>query len=142
MLAILTWIAYQAGKPVLPAVGGLEKDLRDEVQDIWARWEATALEIEYGLVRLSSSKRKKRLQERFAVFLDELPRAEWTDDVSRAFGEAKARLERRGLRLEDFDLAVAAHALAAGATLVTDDLEHMSRIPGLQLENWRQSPKA
>ena len=60
----------------------------------------------------------------------------WTDPVSRAFGEIKADLESRGLRLEDFDVAVAAHALANDAILVTDDLEHMGRISGLRTENW------
>lgn len=97
-------------------------------------------EIEYGLARLPKSKRKSRLLARFQVFLDELQRAPWTDEVSHTFGQAKADLERRGVRLEDFDVAVAAHALALGATLVTDNLDHMRRVPDLQVENWRVSP--
>ena len=93
-------------------------------------------EIEYGLARLPRSKRKNRLLVRFQVFLDEMQRAPWTDEVSRAFGKIKAALERRGARIEDFDVAVAAHALAFGATLVTDNLDHMKRVPDLQVENW------
>ena len=94
-------------------------------------------EIEYGLARLKTSKRKTRLTQRFQVFLGELQRVPWTDEVSHAFGHTKAALERRGARLEDFDVAVAAHALALEATLVTDNLDHMGRIPDLQIENWR-----
>ena len=60
----------------------------------------------------------------------------WSDEVSRTFGQTKAALERKGMRLEDFDVAVAAQALALGATLVTDNTEHMKRIRGLDLENW------
>jgi len=97
-------------------------------------------EIEYGLARLPKSKKKERLLARFSVFLDEMHRVPWTDEVSRAFGLAKANLERRGVRLEDFDVAVAAHALALSATLVTDNLDHMRRIPNLQVDNWRTRP--
>lgn len=95
-------------------------------------------EIEYGLARLPNSKRRDRLTRHFQLFLSEIQRAPWTDEVSQAFGTAKAELERRGLAIEDFDLAIAAHALARGATLVTDNLGHMGRIPNLLLQNWRR----
>ena len=96
-------------------------------------------EIEYGLAKLPNSVKKRRLRKRFDGILDELARASWNDDVGRAFGIIKADLERRGVRIEDFDVAIAAHALALDATLVTDNVEHMNRIPGLKLENWRLS---
>ena len=99
--------------------------------------QPAAAEIEYGLARLPASRRRDRLIERFHVFLAEIPRMAWTDAVSRAFGAAKADLERRGVRIEDFDVAIAAHALAGDATLVTDNVDHMRRIPGLRIENWR-----
>jgi tRNA(fMet)-specific endonuclease VapC len=95
-------------------------------------------EIEYGLSRLPNSARRRKLRRVFEVVLAELGRAEWTDVVSRAFGEIKADLERRGVRLEDFDVAMAAHARALGATLVTDDVTDLKRIPGLSVENWRE----
>ncbi len=94
-------------------------------------------EIEYGLARLAPSKRRTKLERRFELFVDELSRAPWTDEVSRVFGRVKADLEQRGARIEDFDVAVAAHALAIGATLVTDNLDHMERVSDLELENWR-----
>jgi tRNA(fMet)-specific endonuclease VapC len=96
-------------------------------------------EIEYGLARLARSARRTRLRARFDLFLEELGCAPWTAEVSRAFGATKADLERRGVRLEDFDVAVAAHALAIGATVVTDNVKHMSRVRGLVIENWRPS---
>lgn len=93
-------------------------------------------EVEYGLARLPGSKRKRRLEGRFRILVDELARASWTDAVSRSFGQVKADLEKQGIRLEDFDVAVASHALALNAVLVTDNVDHMQRIPGLKLENW------
>jgi len=94
-------------------------------------------EIEYGIVRLPESERRRRLAERLQRFVEEASDAVWTADVSRAFGATKADLEARGERIEDFDVAIAAHALALDAVLVTDNTAHMGRIRGLRLENWR-----
>ena len=76
------------------------------------------------------------MQARFDLLCSELPRADWTDTVNQMYGRVKASLERRGTRIEDFDAAIAAHALAVDATLVTADLDHMTRVPGLRVENW------
>ena len=94
-------------------------------------------EVEYGLARLRKSKKRERLLKRLRAFLEEMPRAPWTDAVSHAFGVVKADLERRGVRIEDFGVAIAAHAVALDATLVSDNVTHMRRIPGLRIENWR-----
>jgi tRNA(fMet)-specific endonuclease VapC len=93
-------------------------------------------EIAFGIERLPRSKRRRALQARFDLICSELPRAEWTDTVSQTYGRIKATLERRGARIEDFDAAIAAHALALDATLVTANLDHMARVPGLRVEDW------
>jgi tRNA(fMet)-specific endonuclease VapC len=93
-------------------------------------------EIAYGIERLPRSRRRRALQARFDLVCSEIPRAAWTDAVSHAYGRIKATLERRGARIEDFDAAIAAHAIALGATLVTANLEHMTRVPGLTVEDW------
>ncbi|HLE72184.1 MAG TPA: PIN domain-containing protein [Vicinamibacteria bacterium] len=114
----------------------LERRLRTDV----LLPQPVVAEIEYGLSRLPRSQRQRRLRRRFSVLLEELIRAEWTDAVSVAFGEIKASLESRGARLEDFDIAIAAHALAHSAILVTDNVSQMGRIQGLRVENWRDHP--
>jgi tRNA(fMet)-specific endonuclease VapC len=93
-------------------------------------------EITFGIERLPRSKRRAALQSRFDLISTELPRAEWTDAVSQMFGRIKATLERRGMRIADFDAAIAAHALALEATLVTANVDHMIRVPGLLVEDW------
>lgn len=93
-------------------------------------------EIAYGIERLPRSKRRKQLQERFDLVKVGIPRAEWSDAVSEAFGRIKSTLETRGQRIEDFDAAIAAHAVAAGATLITANMGHMVRVPGLRVEDW------
>jgi tRNA(fMet)-specific endonuclease VapC len=93
-------------------------------------------EIAYGIERLPKSKRKEALQERFDLVRSELAQLLWSDEVSESFGRIKAMLEKKGQRIEDFDAAIAAHALATGAVLVTANLDHMTRVPGLTVEDW------
>ena len=93
-------------------------------------------ETAFGIERLPRSKRRTFLQDRFDLVSSELRRREWTDAVSPAFGRIKALLERRGMRIEDFDAPIAAHALALEATLVTANIDHVIRLPGLRVEDW------
>lgn len=93
-------------------------------------------EIAYGIERLPRSKRRSLLEDRFELVRSELGRSPWTDTVSDQFGAIKAALEREGRRIEDFDAAIAAHALADGAVLVTANLRDMARVPGLKVEDW------
>jgi tRNA(fMet)-specific endonuclease VapC len=93
-------------------------------------------ELAYGIERLPRSKRRTALREQLDLICAELGRASWNDDVSERFGFVKAALERKGERIEDFDVAIAAHALSEGAVLVTANVEHMARVPNLKVEDW------
>ncbi len=93
-------------------------------------------EIEYGLARMARSRRRDRLRARFELLCDEIARIGWTDEVSTRFGVIKSQLERKGKRIEDFDVAIAAHAAAHDATLVTADRSHMLRVEDLVVEDW------
>ena len=120
------------GDPI--AVGRLKTVSRADV----CLPQPVVAEIAYGLQRLSRSKRKDALASRFELLKKEIRRVPWTDDVSEAFGGIKSGLERKGERIEDFDAAVAAHALAQGSVLVTANLKHMARVPGLEIEDWSE----
>lgn len=93
-------------------------------------------EIAYGIERLPRSKRREALRKRYELIRAEMPRVEWTDAVSEAFGRIKAALERKGTRIEDLDAAIAAHAVACRATLVSANLDDMVRVSGLTVEDW------
>jgi len=62
-----------------------------------------------------------------------LPYDEW---AARHFGQIKAQLERSGEVISDLDLQIASIALDQGATLVTHNQKHFSRLKGLTLEDW------
>ena len=96
--------------------------------------QVTAAEIEFGLRHLPASKRRRALEAQWVTIGSELIRLPWDDEVSRRFGDHKARLERSGNRMSDFDLAIAVHALAHELTLVTAD-RAFERIR-VRRENW------
>jgi predicted nucleic acid-binding protein len=58
------------------------------------------------------------------------------DVTARCTAASRAPPERQGTRIEDFDAAIAAHALAVDGSLVTASRDHMDRVPGLRVEDW------
>lgn len=52
------------------------------------------------------------------------------------YGQVRAVLQQLSLPISNNDLWLAAHALAEGWTLVTNNTREFSRVPGLQVENW------
>lgn len=56
-----------------------------------------------------------------------------TKENARIFCQIKIQLEKAGLKLEDFDLLIAATALEQDLTLVTANKKHFARIPNLKL---------
>ncbi len=53
--------------------------------------------------------------------------------VARVFGQIRAELAGEGARLADADLEIAATAIYHGLELVTGNLRHFERVPGLVL---------
>jgi len=52
------------------------------------------------------------------------------------YGEIRLTLERAGVRLADPDLRIAAITAASDRLLVTGNVKHFARVPGLRSENW------
>lgn len=55
---------------------------------------------------------------------------------SQMFAHIHELLNCKGERIEDMDLMLASFALSNDFILVTGNLKHFSRIPGLKTENW------
>ena len=56
--------------------------------------------------------------------------------VGDAYGMLRAHLERKGTPIGNNDLWIAAHALALGARLVTNNVREFERVPRLKVVNW------
>ncbi len=52
------------------------------------------------------------------------------------YGRIRAALQELGQPIGNNDLWLAAHALAEGWTLVTNNTREFDRVPGLRVENW------
>jgi predicted nucleic acid-binding protein len=57
-------------------------------------------------------------------------------DAAELYGTIRSQLERDGRRLPDPDLRIAATALVHRAVLITGNIRHFERVPGLGCENW------
>lgn len=53
--------------------------------------------------------------------------------IADKFIDLKINLEKRGVRLEDFDLIIASTAIVNGLVLVTKNIKHFSRVQKLEL---------
>jgi len=52
------------------------------------------------------------------------------------YGRVRHELEKSGRTIGAMDLLIAAHALALGATLVTNNIAHFQRVSGLSVTRW------
>lgn len=55
------------------------------------------------------------------------------EQIAEQFAETRSFLRRRGLLISDFDLLIGATALHHDLTLMTLNVDHFRRIPGLRL---------
>lgn len=58
-------------------------------------------------------------------------------DMLKRFGVIKAQLQKGGAGIADADIFIAATAMEKGSRLVTGNLKHFERIPGLTVESWK-----
>lgn len=91
----------------------------------------TVGELYWGAFRSASRARHlKNIDERV---LPALRVVAFDVEAARRFGELKAGLEAQGTPLADADVQIAAIALVGGHELVTGNVHHFSRIPGLRI---------
>ena len=89
-------------------------------------------EIWYGLNRKPGATKLERATAALFAEAEILP---WTIDTANSYAELRTQMERAGKSLAPLDMLIAAHALEAGATLITND--HAFRhVPSLEIEDW------
>jgi tRNA(fMet)-specific endonuclease VapC len=94
----------------------------------------TLAEIEYGIQRRGQSMALRNALTQVLLHMDVLP---WDATAATCYGELCSSLEAQGINLSDFDMMIAAHAVALKATLVSRD-KVFANIPKqrLKLEVW------
>jgi tRNA(fMet)-specific endonuclease VapC len=91
-----------------------------------------ACEMRYGVVKKESAS----LAQRVDCVLASVDVVALTAGADSAYAALRADLERKGQPISQNDMLIAAHALALGAILVTDNVREFKRVKGLKIENW------
>lgn len=92
----------------------------------------TVAELAHGVAKSGSERNRAALE----GFLLPLEIADFDQKAAWKFGEIRSALERAGKPIGPFDTQIAAHALALGCVVVTNNQREFQRVPGLKCENW------
>jgi tRNA(fMet)-specific endonuclease VapC len=90
-------------------------------------------ELLYGAEKSQHRRQTLRQLEELASLMPVMP---LPLKAGHAYGTIRAALETRGEVIGNNDLWIAAHAKAAGLTLVTNNEREFRRVAGLKIENW------
>lgn len=94
----------------------------------------TYAEMRFCAVGKKASPRHAKLVDAFCARLDAV--LAWDRAAVDATTEIKVALAAAGTPIGPNDTAIAGHAIAAGAILVTNNTREFARVPGLELEDW------
>ena len=92
-------------------------------------------EVLYGLELMPQGRRKLDLERKINDLLSILPCVPIPEEAANDYARIKRGTERRGSRLDENDLWIAATSLSLGAILVTTDSD-FQRVRGVRLEDW------
>ena len=93
----------------------------------------TLAELSCGVEKSSKVEQNKLALGLFLAPFELLP---FSTNAAFSYGSIRQKLKLRGEIIGGYDLLIAAHALAEGLTLVTNNLAEFSRVDGLSVENW------
>ena len=94
----------------------------------------TYSEMRFGATGPKAAPRHIKLVDAFCARLDAI--LPWDRAAVDATTGIKVELRLAGTPIGPNDTAIAGHAIAAGAVLVTNNTREFKRVPGLMLEDW------
>ena len=92
----------------------------------------TEAELLFGVAQAIGNSGLKTVVQEFLLRIGILP---WDSEAAHQYASLRALLKRNGKVIGNMDLLIAAHALAANVTLVTND-QAFHHISGLSIVNW------
>ena len=92
----------------------------------------TVAELFYGVKK----KKSKKLEINVREFLYPVEKMPFDENSALIYGEVRVKLEKKGEVIGAHDMLIASHALALGATLVTNNTREFERVEGLSVEDW------
>lgn len=95
----------------------------------------TYAELAYG-VEKSAQPERNRLA--LSMLLSNIEIVSFDDVAADEYGHIRAGLEKQGTPIGPLDMMIAAHGLALGCTVVTNNVKEFSRVKGLKIVNWAE----
>jgi tRNA(fMet)-specific endonuclease VapC len=92
----------------------------------------TLAELRYGVEARPADRRRN--ERALAALLTEIPAVPFDSPAARTYGVIRAAVRDR--KRDALDRLIAAHAISADLTLVTNNVADFEGYPGLRLENW------
>jgi tRNA(fMet)-specific endonuclease VapC len=110
----------------------IERFIQTEISQIGIS-SITLSELSYGVSKSSKPEQNQIALAQFIAPLEILP---YGDDAAQYYGTLRTHLEKQGTPIGSLDMLIAAHALSADCSLVTNNEKEFIRIPNLKIENW------
>jgi len=92
----------------------------------------TLAELRFG----ASKRRSQKIARAIDAFVAGVGVLPFDEAAADRFGSLASALAAEGEPIGQMDTLIAAHALSVGATLVTNNQRHFSKVAGLKLVNW------
>lgn len=93
--------------------------------------EITIAELLYGAAYSNSEKHSHDVE----ILLESLTVVPIYDSLP-TYATTKAYLRREGQMIEEFDMLIGSSAVHHGYVMVTENVDHFKRIPGIEIECW------
>lgn len=94
--------------------------------------EITVAELLYGAEGSNDVEKNVRLVEEFCSCIETIS----IKEALKVYARQKVILRKKGTPIEDMDLLIGATAVAYQYIMVTENIRHLHRLDGIQIENW------
>ena len=116
----------------LRGIGGVATRLANQGRSDLCLSAITVAELRFG----ADKRQSRKIHQAIEGFLSGIDVLAFDAAAATRFGSIAASLVGAGIPIGQMDTLIASHALSVNATLVTNNLKHFSKVPGLKIENW------
>lgn len=96
------------------------------------------MELEYGIERSREPARNRQAVDGVLSLVEVIP---FDTPAAMHAGRIRAVLAARGVPIGPYDALLAGHARSLGMVVVTNNVRELSRVPGLEVEDWLAPPR-
>jgi len=94
--------------------------------------EITLAELKFGVAKSKAKEKNQKALDNFLSGIQILPIFPALD----IYASEKARLQKSGKIIDDFDLLIGVTAVSFDLTMVTNNTSHFNRLNDIKLEDW------